>query len=222
MINKVNNMKWEDGIKDVPFKSIACGIHDIPYGMDYQSNARKVKHEKIDNDDNLDWLPEWVFQQKRIMKTDGHLYVFCSWHKVDIIKRELSKQFEVKNILIWNKGGGGMGDLEGDYSPQYEMIIFCSNGSKALNGKRPGSIINFPKTNNALHPTQKPVELMRFFIENSSQKGDNICDTFSGSFPTLKAAKLSGRNAYCFEMKKKYCDEAKVIVDGMTIDMFSE
>ena len=221
MINKVNNLDWNIGIKSVDYKSVDCLIADVPYGMDYQSNARKEKHDKIEGDDNLDWLPEWCFQIKRVMKSDAHMYVFCSWHKVEVFKNELRKHFNIKNILIWNKGGGGMGDLEGDYSPQYYMIIYCSNGKKPLNGKRTGSVIETPKTLNENHPTEKPVALIRYLVEKSTEKGDLVLDTFAGSFSTLQACKQTGRNCISFEIKKKHCDKAKNLVDGITIDMFS-
>ena len=54
-----------------------------------------------------------------------------------------------------------MGDLTGDYAPKYEMIIFCSNGKKKLNGNRDSNILKYQRTNNELHPTQKPVKLLR-------------------------------------------------------------
>lgn len=215
-------MRWEDGIQQVGFKSVDTGIFDVPYGMDYQSNARKEKHLKIEGDDNLDWLPNWCFQIKRVMKNDAHLYVFCSWHKVEVFKNELRKHFNIKNMLIWNKGGGGMGDLEGDYSPAYELILFCSNGNRALNGKRPSSVLNYPKTLNANHPTEKPVGLIRHLIQNSTVKGQLVLDTFAGSFVTLQACKELGIDSISFEKEEEHCRNAKKLVDGVTIDMFAE
>lgn len=222
MINKVNCIDWKEGIKEVPFKSIDCVVTDVPYGMSYQSNSRKEKHLKIEGDDNLDWLPDWCFEIKRVVKNDAHLYIFCSWHKVEVFKNELRKHFNIKNILIWKKNGGGMGDLEGDYSPQYEMIIFCSNGKKALNGKRDSNVIETPRTANDNHPTEKPVNLIRYLVEKSTKKGETVLDTFAGSFSTLQACKQTGRNCISFEIEPTHCEKAKKLVDGVTVDMFSE
>ena len=69
-------------------------LTDPPFGMDFQSNHRKIKHEKIENDNNLNWFPEWIKEIKRVMKQDAHLYIFCSWHKVEVFKTEIEKYFK--------------------------------------------------------------------------------------------------------------------------------
>ena len=59
-----------------------------------------------------------------------------------------------------------------------------------------------------LHPTQKPVELARRAIENSSQPGEIVLDFFGGSGSTLLAAELTGRRCYSTELDPVYCDVA--------------
>lgn len=222
LINKANKMRWEDGVKLIPNNYVDLILTDPPYGMSYQSNSRKEKHSKIKDDDNLNWLVGWIKELRRVAKDEAHLYIFCSWHNIDVFKAEFQKHFKVKNILIWEKKGGGMGDLEGDYSPAYELILFCSNGEKILNGKRDRSVIRSSKTLNDLHPTQKPVNLMRYFIEKSSEEGDVVLDTFAGSFPTAKASIETKRKAICFERDEDengkeigYCKEAQEIMTEM-------
>ena len=58
------------------------------------------------------------------------------------------------------------------------------------------------------HPTEKPVWLMRFYIENSSQAGDTVIDPFMGSGTTLRAAKDLGRQAVGIEIEERYCEIA--------------
>ena len=55
---------------------------------------------------------------------------------------------------------------------------------------------------NKIHPTQKPVELLQYFIELLSNKGDTILDTFAGSGSTGIAADACGRNAILIERDK--------------------
>lgn len=204
MINKVFNEDCLSGIKRIDDKSIDLVLTDIPYGMDFQSNHRKEKHLKIQNDIDVNWFPDWIKEIDRVLKDDAHLYIFCSHHKIDFFKSEIEKYRKVKNILIWEKNNKGMGDLFGDYAPKYEMILFCSNGNKKLNGGRDANIIKANRTQNNLHPTEKPVNLMEYFIEKSSEKNDLVLDTFAGSGSTLVACKNTNRNFIGFEIEETY------------------
>jgi site-specific DNA-methyltransferase (adenine-specific) len=220
VINNVNCIDWQDGIKQVLDNSIDLVVTDPPYGMKFQSNYRKVKHKSIQNDDNLDWLDGWAVELKRVCKDEAHLYIFCSWHNVDIFKQELGAHFKIKNILIWEKNNTGMGDLEGDYAPKYVMIIFCSNGIKKLNGGRDANILKAKRTGNENHPTEKPVNLISYLIEKSSNKGDLVLDTFAGSFSTAQACKQKERNFICFEIEEDYCKTAKNLLNGVSVSLF--
>jgi site-specific DNA-methyltransferase (adenine-specific) len=60
-----------------------------------------------------------------------------------------------------------------------------------------------------VHPTQKPVPLLRRLIEIFSDKGDVIIDPCAGSGTTLLAAEQCGRKAYGFEIKKGFYKEAQ-------------
>jgi site-specific DNA-methyltransferase (adenine-specific) len=76
--------------------------------------------------------------------------------------------------------------------------------------KYPRSVIKFPKysiTEN-LHPTQKPLELMAYFIRTYTNPGDVVLDSTMGSGTTLEAAKLLGRRAIGIEIEERYCEIA--------------
>lgn len=193
--NKIINADCLDILKQLPDKCIDLVLTDPPYGMNFQSNSRKEKHKKIENDDNLLWLPEYIKEISRVKKDDAMCYFFCSWHHVDEFKREIEKHIPVKNILIWLKDGGGMGDLFADYAPQYEMIIFCNPENKKLNGGRDSSVLKYPRTGNEFHPTQKPVDLIAKLIRKSTNENDVVLDTFAGSCPVAFA---------CVDMKRKF------------------
>ena len=59
-----------------------------------------------------------------------------------------------------------------------------------------------------VHATVKPVSLMAWMIENSTNEGDLIIDPFMGSGPTLRAAKQIGQPAIGIELDKSNCSEA--------------
>jgi len=217
-LNEVVCLDWQTAVKQLPDHCIDLVVTDPPYGINYQT--RKKKHKKIIGDDNLSWLPNWVSELKRICKPDAHLYIFCSWHNVDIFKKEVGALFNIKNILIWEKNNHGIGDLQGDYAPMYEMILFCSNGKKKLNGGRDANVLKVRKMPTDNHPTEKPVNLIAYLIEKSSQKGEIVLDTFAGSYSTARAAVETGRNFICFEIDANYCAIARQLLFGTSRRLF--
>ena len=60
-----------------------------------------------------------------------------------------------------------------------------------------------------VHPTQKPVKLLRRLIEIFTDKGDVVIDPCAGSGSTLLAAAQIDRRAYGFEIKKNFYKEAR-------------
>lgn len=202
--NKIHLGDCLELMKEIPDKSIDLVLTDPPYGMNFQSGHREIKYKPIQNDNNLDWLPEWIKQIKRIIKDNAHLYIFCSWHNVDIFKHELDKHIKVKNILVWVKNNKGMGDLVNDYAPKNEMILYCNPNNKPLNKGRDANILFFNRTNNINHPTEKPVDMMSYLIEKSTNEGDLVLDTFAGSCPVAIACHNLKRRFICIEKDYDY------------------
>ena len=66
-------------------------------------------------------------------------------------------------------------------------------------------VADYPK----IHPTQKPVNLLKQLIEIFTDPGDVVIDPCAGSGTTLRAAMELGRNSYGFEIKKEFCRRAK-------------
>jgi site-specific DNA-methyltransferase (adenine-specific) len=56
------------------------------------------------------------------------------------------------------------------------------------------------------HPTQKPLELLKYLIETYTNKGDLILDFTAGSFTTCVAAEQLNRRSIGIELEQKYCD----------------
>jgi len=193
-------------MKDIEDSSIDCVIIDPPYGIDYQSNYKKEKYDKIksDNKDSINLLDKSLDLVKTKMKKDSHIYIFTSWKVFDKVKPIVEKHFEVKNCLIWNKQERGMGDLDGNYADSYEMIIFARQGKRKLySEKRPFNIINCSATINENHPTEKPVELLGELICNSTKEEEIVLDYFAGSGSTLIASKENKRKWIGIELENE-------------------
>jgi len=176
---------------------------DPPYGVDYQSNMR-VKTKKFDvleNDGVI--LSDWV--SPSIMFSTGWV-LFCTTWKMLSEWLEVGKQIgDLSNMIIWDKGGGGIGDLTHSLSTDYEIILAYNRGN-TIHGKRIGSVWSIAKDGSTSykHPTQKPIELPALAIRTFST--GSVLDLFGGSGSTLIACEQLDRTCYMMELDPKYCD----------------
>jgi len=110
------------------------------------------------------------------------------------------------SILIWLKNQGVISWI--DYMYKTEFIMYGWKGKHKFYGKHNEvNIFEFDKPNKSkLHPTMKPVELIKRLINNSSKAGDIVYDAFLGSGTTLIAAQELGRTCYGAELDEHYCD----------------
>ena len=193
-------------------ESVDLIVTDPPYLMDFQSGFRKEKFKKIEGDlEGHDLIKKYFEECNRILKNDTHIYSFCSWHHIDFFKQEFEKYFALKNILVWNKGGGGIGDLDGSFLPNHELILFGHKGRRKLRGKRIPDVISVDKVKNRTqtHPTEKPVILIEKLIEASSEPGETVFEGFAGTGSHGVAALRKGRNFIGCEIEPEYVNIAK-------------
>ena len=60
-----------------------------------------------------------------------------------------------------------------------------------------------------IHPTQKPINVLKELIKVFTDEGDVVIDPVAGSSSTLRACAELKRSCYGFEIKKDFCNEAK-------------
>lgn len=73
-----------------------------------------------------------------------------------------------------------------------------------------------------IHPTQKPVRMLKRLIEIFTDYGDVVIDPCAGSGSTLRAAAELGRNAYGFEIKKNFYRKSKAkMIANIQPDIFT-
>jgi DNA modification methylase len=181
---------------------------DPPYGISYDS--KDSKHEMILNDDTflLEWMPQVLEHSK------GFIFMWTSYQVVGKWI-SLTKDYfgDITNMIIWSKGGGGLGDLYKRFATDFEIALVWNRG-ETLKGKRIGSVWEIKKDNTSSyqHPTQKPIELMSEGLSNCSLVGNIIMDLFLGSGSTMVASHQLKRKCYGMELDPKYC---QVIIDRM-------
>lgn len=178
---------------------------DPPYGVSYQSNMRtkSKKFDVLENDDSF--LSEWINVLPVV--SQGWVFIWTTWK---VLKEwiDITSSFsEMTNLVVWDKGGGGIGDLKGTFLTDHEIALVFNRGA-VITGKRIGSVWSVGKDSSTgyLHPTQKPVDLACMAIENCTKNKDVVLDLFGGSGSTLIACEKTNRKCFMMELDPKYVD----------------
>lgn len=193
-------------MKSIPSGSIDMILTDPPYGMNLtpQRETSKFHGVKIKNDNNLLWVDSFFEECFRVTKKNTGSFFFCSHHCIaEFISAARKAGFEVKNILTWDKKHFGMG---GNWRPVTEFIILCVKGRFVTKSNNLSNILTFSKVHHsrAVHPTQKPIDLLCHLIEEPDYDPELILDPFMGSGSTGVACINTGRRFIGIEMDADY------------------
>ena len=152
----------------------------------------------------------------------GGLAFFCMDHRH--IRHTLdgadAARLQFLNLIVWDKTAGGMGSM---YRSRHELIfLFKKTGGSHVNrvelgknGRNRSNVWAYAGVNGfgaakakarELHPTVKPLALVRDAILDSTERGDVVVDLFNGSGTTLIAAEQSGRRGRATELDPQYVD----------------
>jgi len=195
--------------------SVNCIITDPPFGVDNQSNMAKTEAgkkyaRKIANDESPEIAIE-VF--KNVMNSllpkttpDCDLYIFTSYQVLAdwmVMTDEFlaGYGFKRKAVLVWEKDGPGMGDLECPWGMGSEFILFFQKGRRPKSAKRRNAVIRGPQVrpSDLIHPHEKPQWLLELLLKTSTNEGESVVDPFGGSGSLAIAARTLDRPAVCIE-----------------------
>ena len=208
-INKIHHWDCLELMRLIPDKSIDLVLTDPPYGMSYQSSWRIDKHNKIENDENIDFIEPFLIEAYRVLKDDTHCYIFCNDYAIsDFRKLAENIWFTPKRTLVRIKNNHSSGDLEWDYANITEFCLFFHKWRKELNWWRDRNTLYYDRESCDDHPTVKSKQMIRYLIEKSSNKWDIVLDPFVWSWTTCVWAKESSRWYIGIEIDKGYCDSA--------------
>lgn len=201
-----DSTKPEDVARLMAGEKAGLVFTDPPYGIDFQSNmrAKSPKFERLANDDRIINIAPALHD----VMTQGTAAYVCTRWDVYPAWLQMLDGFAIKNLVVWYKRGGGLGDLANTYSPSHEFIIVAHLGTAPLRAKRYPDVwdIGRDSVNEYQHPTQKPVAVPGRAIESHSDIGAVVVDFFLGSGSTLIAAEQLGRKCYGVEISPAYCD----------------
>jgi len=148
-----------DLIPQLEDASIDCCITDPPYGIAYQSSRRidkQKRHPKILNDEAP--FTEWIKPLFKKMKEQGRVISFYRWDVQEVfLDAFLDAGFTVKSQIVWDKIAHGMGDLEGEFAPQHELMFYATKGRYKFKSKRPKTVYRCPRIPGEIlrHPNEK-------------------------------------------------------------------
>ena len=218
----LTNINCVTGIKQLSANSIHCLITDPPFALDKIStvgsgtnkgkDAAGLQYNVTSTNVGLE-MELWntyenlIPELKRVLVDGAHFYLFLGFGWYCRLVEMLRKNgFVVDDQpLIWNKCRTTIPARGAHYMSSYEAILFGHKPpqNRILLKSKP-NVLSIPAlhTTNRVHPMQKPFELLKIFIENSSSPGETILDCFAGSGSTLQAARALQRNSIGFELDK--------------------
>ena len=201
-------------VTDPPYPTTSRGHAGNSGGMLQKEINKKGKVFEHNNIDCTEYAPEFY----RVLKDGSHCYVMTNHiNLIKMLNVFTNCGFHFIKSLIWNKGNKIMGQY---YMSQFEYILFFRKGyGKKINNCGTADILSVPnkKTKDTngknIHDTEKPVELMKTLVENSTQKGDIVLDPFVGVGATALACIESERNYIGVELDENYYNIAKQRID---------
>ncbi|MXX95964.1 MAG: site-specific DNA-methyltransferase [Gammaproteobacteria bacterium] len=193
--------------------------------------------------DFVDFTKRWLELCFHVLKPGGSIYVSCSYHNLGEILTTLKGiGFGVNNVITWYKTNAMPNMTRRTFTHSTEFVVWAVKGrgwcfnydvlrdinpEKQKNGqsKQMRDLWSIPlvqgkerlraETGRALHPTQKPEELLRRIILASSNTNDIVLDPFLGTGTTSYVAQKLGRRWIGIEKEAKY---VKLAQDRMNSD----
>jgi len=193
--------------------------------------------DKMTASEYVQFTRKWIRGCYKVLRDNGSIYISCTYHnlaEVIIVLKQLG--FKINNVIVWQKTNAMPNMTKRVFTHSTEFVVWAVKGKKWIfnyeelkrinpekqkdgSVKQMRDVWSLPlvqgkerlrgKDGRALHPTQKPEEMLKRIIIASSNKGDTVLDPFLGSGTTAFVAKKLCRNWIGIERSKEYVDIAK-------------
>ena len=165
-------------------------------------------------------LTSWITLATKKVREGGNIVVFNAWRNLGVISNALEKNNCVsKDVIRMIKNNPMPRNRDRRFVVDYEFAVWAvkKKGKWTFNRidekyERPEVRVNVtPKSEKKFgsHPTQKPLDAMKWIIERLSNPHDTVLDCFMGSGSTGVAALKLDRNFIGIELDKDYFDIAQ-------------
>ena len=213
-------------IADIPYNLAENAYASSPQwyvdGDNKNGESKKAKSAFFDTDGYFR-IPEYMhFCSKMLIKEPKEvgkapaMIVFCAFEQMQQIIEYGKKYGFMKSYpLVFVKNYSGQvlkANMKIVGATEYAVVLYRDKLPKFNNNNR--MIFNWFKWERdtqtpKIHPTQKPVQLLKQLIEIFTDEGDVVIDPCAGSGSTLRACAEINRSCYGFEIKKDYYKQAK-------------
>ena len=134
-----------------------------------------------------------AFEQMQMVIEYGEKYGFKNSYPLTFIKNYSSQVLKANMRIVG--------------ASEYAIVLYRGKLPKFNNnGKMIFNWMNWVRDNETpkIHPTQKPIPVLKRLIEIFTDEGDVVIDPCAGSGTTLKAAAETNRHAYGFEIDRNF------------------
>lgn len=177
-------------MRDIPYESVDAIITDPPYGINAgMMNLGKWRTSRMEK---VEWDKSVIDISFLASKTIPVVIWGMNYFNLP----------PTRCFLVWNKGNGFAGR---DFS-ECELAWTNKNAPARIFNYDPLAAGDYKSKE---HPTQKPVALMKWCVENFTNLGDTILDPFMGSGTTGVACVKLNRNFIGMEINPTYFEIAK-------------
>ena len=212
-------------MKEMKDKSVDLIVTDVPYKVISGGQPKKKGQPSgilSKNDgkifENNDIKPnQYMSELYRVLKDDTHCYIFINFINLSEMMAEAEKVgFKLHTLLIWEKNNKTPSRW---YMKNQEYILFMRKGkAKPVKNSGVGHILKFDNIiGNKTHPCQKPIDLLKLLIENSSNKNDIVFDPFMGSGSAGIASIETNRKFRGVEIDKNFFKTAENKINNIYV-----
>lgn len=219
-IYKLFNEDCNEFMKRIRPHSVDLILTDPPYNIAQYSTGNIPRDGKSTlNNDIADWDRikinpiEYVEIFKHILKPQGNIIIFAGYNQIGDWHSAFDKEFDTFQIFVWHKTNPAPKVYRNGFCNSCEFIIFLWNKGHVWNFTTQDDMHNFfecpicsypERLKEPFHPTQKPLQLIDYFIKIASNPHAVVFDPFMGVGTTGVAAVKNGRRFVGCEINRDY------------------
>jgi adenine-specific DNA-methyltransferase len=166
-------------------ESVDFILTDPPYLVNYRDRSGR----RVVNDDNDRWLQPAFAEMYRVLKDESFCISFYGWNKTDLFMAA----WRAADLRI-------VGHIVFRMRYQHEQAYLLAKGDAVPPRVPLSDVMDFPYSQNRLHPTQKPTQALEPLIRAFCKPDGIVLDPFCGSGSTLVAARTAGRRFIGIEL----------------------